>query len=115
MVDTTLKLFLRQHGKTLKYKPQSGETVVLRGTANLHTGGHTRDCTDELSEKVKQEAIEIAQLLQLPVVGIDYLSEDINSKRYIIELNGDPGIQLHHFPTVGQPQFPSQALIESLK
>ena len=114
VVDQSLIDFLMQQKLDLNYVPQKDEKIVLRGTANIHTGGWSRDCTDELSTEVKKQAIGIAKLLQLPVVGVDYFANHINKKRYIIELNSDPGVQLHHFPTQGKGREPIEKFLDML-
>jgi cyanophycin synthetase len=101
-IDEVLTSYLKKQGLNLSSVPAKDSLIDLRGTANIHTGGTSRDFTDEISKEVKAEVIKIAKLLKLPVLGVDYLAKDINKKRYIIELNADPGIQLHHFPTHGK-------------
>jgi len=113
-IDDSLRLFLRQQRLSLRYRPKKGEKVILRGTANVHTGGETRDFTDQISSAVKKEAIRIAKNLKMSVLGIDYLAEDINKKRYIIELEGEPGIQTHHFPMQGRPRDPMKKFLDMI-
>ena len=112
--DQVLKDFLKKQKMNLNFVPAENEKIILRGTANIHTGGESRDCTDELSAKVKKEVIEIAKLMKMDVIGIDYLAEDINKKRCLIELNSDPGVQLHHFPTHGKSREPIDKFLDKL-
>ena len=114
IIDQPMKAFLSGQKLSLYYVPKENQKIILRGTANIRTGGESRDCTDELSSEVKKQAITIAKLLKTDVIGIDYLAEDINKKRYIIELNSDPGVQLHHFPTHGKKREPIEKFLDML-
>jgi len=113
-IDEGLKLYLKQNKLSLNHVPKDNEKVIVRGTSNVHTGGETKDFTANVSATVKKEAIKIAKLLKLNALGIDYLAKDINKKRYIIELESEPGVQLHHFPIEGKPQDPIEKFLDML-
>jgi len=112
IINESLKFYLAQHKLNLNHIPKVNEMVVVCGTSNVHTGGETKDFTKEISAAVKKEAIKIAKLLGLSVLGIDYLAKDINKKRYIIELESEPGVQLHHFPIEGKPRQPIEKFLD---
>lgn len=113
-IDDSLRFYLKQQNLSLKYKPKKDEKIILRKTANVHTGGETKDFTDQISAAVKKEARQIAKSLKMSVLGIDYLAKDINKKRYIIELEGEPGIQMHHFPMQGRPRDPMGKFLDMI-
>lgn len=47
-VDDQVQRLLEQDGRTLDTVPPHGETVFLRATANMSTGGTAIDCTDQI-------------------------------------------------------------------
>lgn len=114
MIDNALRMFLKQSKLTLQNVPAEGEKVVVRGTANVHTGGETEGFTDSLSSDMKKQAIALAKELRLPVVGVDYLVSPNQKTKYIIELNADPGFKLHHFPILGKPEDPTEKFLQMI-
>jgi len=74
----------------------AGEVVEVRRTANLHTGGTIDDVTDELHPKLKQAAEQIAERLDIPVVGLDFIVHAPDEPEYVvIEANERPGLANH--------------------
>jgi len=113
-IDDAMRLFLRKNKLKLKSVPGKDEMIVLRGTANIHTGGEAHDITDELPSEIKKESIRLAKQLKLPVIGVDYLVSEDYRKRYIIEINADPGVKLHHNPVVGKKRNPTKVMLDGL-
>lgn len=73
-----------------------GLKLVLRGAANVHTGGTIGDVTNRLSDSLKLTAERAARALHIPVVGLDLLVPSIEGSRYwIIEANERPGFANH--------------------
>jgi GNAT-family acetyltransferase (TIGR03103 family) len=86
-----------------------GETIAVRKTANLHTGGTIHDVTDELDPSLADAAAQAARALDMPVVGMDLLVPDHRQPRYaIIEANERPGLANH------EPQPTAQKFIDLL-
>lgn len=81
-----------------------GVELLVRKTANLHTGGTIHDVTAEIHPELGHAAVEGAKALQLPVVGFDFLVPDIKQPDYvIIEANERPGLANHEpQPTAGR-------------
>lgn len=70
--------------------------LQVRKTANLHTGGTMQDVTAELHEELKRASIEAANVLNMPVVGLDLIVESPASPDYrFIEANERPGLANH--------------------
>jgi len=85
------------------------EALLVRKTANLHTGGTIHDVTEELSPTLRNAAIQAAQAINIPVVGLDFLVSDVNGKQYvIIEANERPGLANH------EPQPTAESFIDLL-
>jgi GNAT-family acetyltransferase (TIGR03103 family) len=73
-----------------------GERLAVRRTANLHTGGTLHDVTGELAPALAQAAIKGAEVLEMPVAGLDFLVPDPRGEAYvIIEANERPGLANH--------------------
>lgn len=85
------------------------ETLTVRKTANLHTGGTIHDVTDRLSEHLKHIAIKAAAALDIPVTGLDLMVNDVEGDQYaVIEANERPGLANH------EPQPTAEKFIDFL-
>ncbi len=72
------------------------EVLMVRKTANLHTGGTIHDVTDRVHPEVIRAAEQGARVLNIPVVGFDFLVPDVGGPEYvIIEANERPGLANH--------------------
>jgi GNAT-family acetyltransferase (TIGR03103 family) len=70
-----------------------GQSIDVRKTANLHTGGTIHDVTGEVHGKLVEAAIKAARAIDIPVVGIDFLVPSPRSPKYaFIEANARPGL-----------------------
>src|SRR3546814_12911753 len=70
----------------------AGETLRVRRTANLHTGGTIHDVTPRLNPALADAARRAAGALEIPVVGLDLMVPDVEREDYgIIEANERPG------------------------
>lgn len=86
-----------------------GQSITVRRTANLHTGGTIHDVTSELGVTIQNAAVEAAKALEIPVVGLDFLTPDVAGDRYvIIEANERPGLANH------EPQPTAERFIDLL-
>jgi D-alanine-D-alanine ligase-like ATP-grasp enzyme len=95
MDDETERCVL-QAGYKMEDIPPEGETLIVRKTANLHTGGTIHDCTTELSPALAEAARKAARELDIPVTGLDFLVPDVSADEYvIIEANERPGLANH--------------------
>jgi GNAT-family acetyltransferase (TIGR03103 family) len=87
----------------------SGEVLVVRKTANLHTGGTIHDVTSRLSLTLCRAAVEAARALDIPVVGLDFLVPSPEGPEYVIvEANERPGLANH------EPQPTAERFIDLL-
>ena len=72
------------------------ETLVVRGTANVHTGGTITDVTDNVHSDLAQLAVSAAAAVALPVAGIDLIVDALDRPDgVIIEVNEQPGLGNH--------------------
>lgn len=73
-----------------------GIRIPVRKNTNEHTGGIPTDVTDQISPALQKIAIQTALVLNIPVVGIDFIVPEINGDEYvIIEANSRPGLDGH--------------------
>ena len=63
-------------GWTLDDVLPTSERLVVRRTANLHTGGTIRDVTDDLNPALVEVAVDAADAIGIPVTGIDLMVPD---------------------------------------
>ncbi|MEX2515925.1 MAG: N-acetylglutaminylglutamine synthetase [Gammaproteobacteria bacterium] len=86
-----------------------GETIAVRDTANLHTGGTIHDVTDKISDELRLVAERSARALDIPVVGLDFIVPEVSGNDYIIiEANERPGLANH------EPQPTAERFIDFL-
>ena len=104
---------------TAQTVPAAGETVYLRSTGNLSTGGTAVDVTDLIHPDNAEMAARAAAAVGLDVAGVDFLTEDI-SQSYkdhdgaICEVNAAPGFRMHAHPSEGEPRDVAGAVMDML-
>lgn len=95
-VDDLTVATVREAGWDLGDVLPAGETLRVRLTANLHTGGTIHDVTDDLHPELAAAALRAAHALAIPVTGIDLLVPDVSGPEYVfIEANERPGLANH--------------------
>ncbi|MCB0338645.1 MAG: N-acetylglutaminylglutamine synthetase [Bdellovibrionales bacterium] len=108
-VDAETIRCIREQGYDLDDTPKRNSVILVRKTANLHTGGTIHDVTDELHPALKEAAQEAALAIKIPVTGLDLIVPSIRKPEYvIIEANERPGLENH------QPQPTAQRFIDLL-
>jgi GNAT-family acetyltransferase (TIGR03103 family) len=95
-LDKETERCVREANRTMQDILPEGEEIVVRKTANLHTGGTIHDVTEQLSESLRHIAVKAAKTINIPVVGFDFLVPDVKGNEYvIIEANERPGLANH--------------------
>jgi GNAT-family acetyltransferase (TIGR03103 family) len=108
-IDDETERVLRQAGYALDDVLPAGETIAVRRTANLHTGGTIHDVTPELHPVLGAAAIDAASVIDIPVVGLDLIVRAVDEPEYVIvEANERPGLANH------EPQPTAQRFIDLL-
>lgn len=108
-VDELTEATVREEGWDLDDTPPAGTRILVRRTANLHTGGTIHDITSRVSPRVVEAAIVTAKAIGIPVTGIDFLMPDVAGDDYVfIEANERPGLANH------EPQPVVEAFIDYL-
>ncbi|EQB06485.1 cyanophycin synthetase [Sphingobium indicum] len=117
--DDAMAALLARAGRDLDTVPAHGETVQLRDTANLSTGGTAIDRTDDIHPLNRLIAEQAAATVGLDVCGIDFLSPDISrpvneTGGGIVEVNAAPGFRMHLEPSSGPPRDVAAPVIDAL-
>ncbi len=108
-LDAETDRAVRASGRKLDDVLPEGESLAVRKTANLHTGGTIHDVTAELHPTLNEAAIAGAKALDIPLVGFDFLVPDVTAPDYvIIEANERPGLANH------EPQPTAERFIDFL-
>lgn len=106
--DETLRC-LGAQGLTLETKPDAGREIVVRKTANLHTGGSIHDVTGIVHPRLVEAGCTAARAIRIPVVGIDLMVKAPTKPDYVfIEANERPGLANH------EPQPTAERFIDLL-
>jgi cyanophycin synthetase len=94
--DAALDLSLARLGIGLDSVPEPDRRIPLRSNANISTGGTGTDVTLRVHPDVRLMAETVAKTLGLACVGLDYITENIESSwregGALIEANTTPGI-----------------------
>ncbi len=73
-----------------------GVAWQVRRAANHHTGGTIHDVTASLHPTLSEAAVKAAELLRMPLVGLDLIVDAPNEPHYrLIEANERPGLANH--------------------
>jgi cyanophycin synthetase len=96
--------------------PKKDEIVTLGQKTSRAVGGGITDVTDAVHSDNKIMLEKIAEILDDPLIGVDFIMDDVSKswrdqpKCGVIECNSAPFIDLHHYPLVGQPRNVAGAL-----
>lgn len=90
--------------------PAKGEVVTLGQKTSRAVGGGITDVTDVVHPDNVAMLEKIAEVLDDPLIGVDFIMDDVaiswrdQPRCGVIECNSAPFIDLHHFPLVGKPR-----------
>lgn len=118
-VDKQTNAILKDKELTVKSILPEGETLFLKSTANISTGGTATDVTDIIDPYNVLMAERIAGIIGLDVCGIDVMTTDIaiplnEARGAVIEVNAAPGFRMHTSPTDGLPRNVAEPVIDML-
>lgn len=122
LADTLIKInkelvdYIGRFGYTLKSVPDKGEKIYLSDKCNISIGGDPIDVLDELSDEIKQLAVDALRAVPGLVHGavdlIIHKEDDGTEKGYVIELNPTAQIGGILFPLKGKPRDIPKAIID---
>ncbi|MFD1385909.1 acylphosphatase [Oceanobacillus oncorhynchi subsp. oncorhynchi] len=112
--DYEVTYMLERAGYTLNSVPEKDEQVFLREKSNLSSGGDPIEATDELTDEVKQIAVDALKALpSIPHAGVDIIVDPKdNRKGVVLEANGTAEIGFHLFPLKGKARDVPGAIID---
>ncbi|MFO1142208.1 MAG: cyanophycin synthetase [Amaricoccus sp.] len=118
-LDDAADRLLKAKGYGHDSVPPEGETVFLRKTANLSTGGTAIDVTDVIHPDNKLMAERAIRAVGLDIGGVDFLTTDITQSYRdtggaICEINAGPGMRMHIAPSEGKGRDVGGAVMEML-
>jgi len=109
-----VKRNLKKQGRKLTYIPGKGERILLRQNANISTGGIGKDATDAINGELKKAAVMAAKAIGMAITGVDIIYDQQTGKFCILELNDCPGIDIHHYPVIGQSKEVASDIVDLL-
>lgn len=108
-IDEETERLVQEAGHSMNSILPAGEQITIRKTANLHTGGTIHDVTPQLHPTLAEAAIQAANVLEIPVVGLDFIVPSPDQPEYVvIEANERPGLANH------EPQPTAEMFMEFL-
>jgi len=108
-VDAETERCVAAAGFSLDDVPPAEAYIVVRKTANLHTGGTIHDVTGVLHRSLIDAAVQAARAIEIPVTGIDFIVKAPTEPNYwFIEANERPGLANH------EPQPTAERFIDLL-
>ena len=118
-VDNQSMRCIHQAGYELDSVLPKGETLNLKTTANISTGGTAIDRTDEVHPENVFLFERIARIIGLDVAGVDVIAPNVSEPLSengggIIEVNAAPGFRMHLAPSEGIGRNVAEHVIEML-
>jgi cyanophycin synthetase len=119
VIDRDSTDLLDKRGYTLATIPKKGDTIYLKSTANLSTGGTSVDVTEMMHPENVFLCERVARIIGLDVCGIDIMAPNLTqplkeSGGAILEVNAAPGFRMHLAPAEGLPRNVAAPVIDML-
>lgn len=112
-IDEEVHTVLKSKGYTLDTVPKKGERVFLKTKNNVSSGGDSRDVTDELSDNIRNIAINAVKAVPgLVQAGLDIIVDKEKDTGVVLEINARPSIRNHLFPMVGKARDIPKAIVD---
>jgi len=115
--ETTVEL-LKAKDYDLNSVPKKDEIVYLQERPFLRLGGDLAEVTGKVHPDNIELFKKIARFFDVRLVGIDFIIPNIevsykNQVCAVLDLNSLPCIEMHQFPSSGEPQNVGKAIVES--
>src|SRR5690625_538174 len=112
-IDKEMNDMLLNIGYTLDSVPKKNERVFLKSKNNVSVGGDSIDATDELSDEVKQIAVDASNAIPgLVQCGVDLMVNQNSNEGVVLEINSRPHITAQLFPSEGLARDIPKAIID---
>ncbi len=108
VIDETSQRLIKEQGFSFNDVIPAGKIVYLQEKIILDLGADLVEVTEKMHPDNVALFKKIAEIFGVKLVGIDFLCDDIslswkNQNCGIVELNSLPYIDMHHFPSEGEP------------
>ncbi|MBT5932633.1 MAG: cyanophycin synthetase, partial [Flavobacteriales bacterium] len=118
-IDRSTERLIDNAGYTLTSVLPENETLYLKSTANLSTGGTSVDVTDLMHPENVFIAERISRVIGLDICGIDIMASNLTQSLkenggVILEVNAAPGFRMHLAPSEGLPRNVAAPVIDML-
>ena len=118
-IDKSTERLIENAGYTLDSVLTENETLYLKSTANLSTGGTSVDVTDLMHPENVFIAERISRVIGLDICGIDIMAPNLTQPLkenggVILEVNAAPGFRMHLAPSEGLPRNVAAPVIDML-
>jgi cyanophycin synthetase len=118
-IDKSTERLIDNAGYTLSSILSDNETLYLKSTANLSTGGTSVDVTDLMHPENVFIAERISRVIGLDICGIDIMAPNLTQSLQenggvILEVNAAPGFRMHLAPSEGLPRNVAAPVIDML-
>ena len=118
-IDRSTERLIDNAGYTLESILTENETLYLKSTANLSTGGTSVDVTDLMHPENVFIAERISRIIGLDICGIDIMAPNLTQSLkenggVILEVNAAPGFRMHLAPSDGLPRNVAAPVIDML-
>ncbi|TAH00273.1 MAG: cyanophycin synthetase [Sphingobacteriales bacterium] len=118
-VDRDTLDLLEKLNYTLDSIPKNKETVFLKSTANLSTGGSSIDVTDLVHPQNIFYCERISRVIGLDICGIDIMAQNLTQPLtenggVVLEVNAAPGFRMHLAPSEGLPRNVAAPVLDML-
>src|SRR5690625_2038000 len=112
-IDKEVVQNLEMKGLTLETVLPKHQELNLRNKSNVSRGGDPIDVTDQLTDEMKDIALEATQAIEgLGISGLDMLVNEETKTCVVLEINTKPMIGLHMYPIIGQARDISSPIID---
>ena len=120
VISPSLTEFLARQGFRLETILPTGKVVDLSEKIGVAYGGTSYEITEETHPEIKATLERAAGVVNDPLLGFDFIIADPTQspeeqKWGIIECNGMPFINLHHYPLYGKPNNVARHLWDLLE
>ncbi len=118
-IDIEMRQMLKRQGLSMRSVPQRGQTVKLRKNTNIATGADsTTVSNDSIHPDLRWLAVQAVNAMGMSLAGVDMLIKNPKKSRknnaVILEINSQPGIDIHERPDFGTPQPVAEIILKYL-
>ena len=118
-VDSMTERLMKSLKLTVKSVLPKDEVLYLKTTANLSTGGTSKDVTHKVHPYNVFMAERVSRVIGLDICGMDIMAPDIDvpineNEGVVLEVNAAPGFRMHLDPSDGFPRNVAEPVIDML-